>query len=138
MVSDRAWRRLADLLPGRPGLPGRCAADNRLFIEAVLWIVRAGAPWRDLPPSFGKWTAVYRRFRRWALGGVWQRVADALNGESNGAIYVFLDSTVIRAHQHAAGAKGGSKIKPLAAPEAASQAKFMLPCHMMGFASLPF
>jgi len=67
LLTDAQWERIAPLLPGKEGDPGRSAADNRLFIEAVLWIVRAGTPWRDLPDTFGKWGSVWKRFRRWAL-----------------------------------------------------------------------
>ena len=69
-LSDTMWARLAPHLPGKPSDPGRSAADNRRFMEAVLWMARAGAPWRDLPNGFGPWNSVFRRFRRWAKGGV--------------------------------------------------------------------
>jgi transposase len=102
-ISDEQWERIKDLLPGRPGAPGRPAQDNRLFIDAVLWIGKTGAPWRDLPERFGDWNATFRRFDRWSKKGVWRRVFDALQGPDLG--WLILDSTVVRAHPHAAGAK---------------------------------
>src|SRR4051812_34235839 len=69
VLRDEQWERVAPLLPGKVGDPGQSAADNRLFLEAVLWIVRVGAPWRDLPESFGQWNSVFQRFRRWVRRG---------------------------------------------------------------------
>jgi transposase len=77
-LSDEQWERIKDLLPGRPGTPGRPASDNRLFVDAVLWIGKTGAPWRDLPERFGDWNSAWRRFDRWARQGVWEAVFDAL------------------------------------------------------------
>ena len=71
-LRDDQWERIAHLLPGKPGDRGRTAADNRLFVEAVLWMARSGAPWRDLPETFGPWNSVYKRFARWQERGVWQ------------------------------------------------------------------
>jgi transposase len=102
-ISDADWDRIKDLLPGRPGQHGGVAKDNRLFIDAVLWIARTGAPWRDLPERFGAWNTVWKRFDRWARKGVWQRVFEALQDPD--LEWLILDSTVIRAHQHAAGAE---------------------------------
>ena len=79
LLNDAQWERIAPLLPGKDGDPGRSGEDNRRFIEAVLWIVRAGAPWRDLPEAFGKWYSVWKRFRRWALKGVFARIFAALS-----------------------------------------------------------
>lgn len=73
-ITDQQWNRLAHLLPGKAGDVGRTATDNRLFINAILWIARSGAPWRDLPRRFGMWNSVYRRFRRWSKAGVWKKV----------------------------------------------------------------
>ena len=74
LLNDAQWERIAPLLPGKEGDPGRSGEDNRLFLEAVLWLARIGAPWRDLPKSFGKWYSVWKRFRRWALKGVFERI----------------------------------------------------------------
>jgi transposase len=106
-IADDPWGRIKDLLPGQPGDPGVTAKDNRLFVNAVLWIAKTGAPWRDLPERFGKWDSVWKRFDRWAAKGVWLRVFAALKDPD--LEWLILDSTVIRAHQHAAGAvkKGG-------------------------------
>jgi transposase len=101
-ISDEQWERIKDLLPGRPGTPGR-PADNRLFLDAVLWIGKTGAPWRDLPERFGDWNKTFRRFDRWAKRGVWKVVFDALQDPD--LEWLILDSTVVRAHPHAAGAK---------------------------------
>ena len=101
-ISDEHWERIEHLLPGRAGDPGVTAKDNRLFLDAVLWIGKTGSPWRDLPRSFGKWNSVWRRFDRWCTKGVWHRVFEALKDPD--LEWLILDSTVIRAHQHAAGA----------------------------------
>ena len=71
VLDDAQWERLSGLVSGRPGQPGSSGRDNRLFVEAVLWLVRTGAPWRDLPEAFGPWNSVWRRFSRWAAAGVW-------------------------------------------------------------------
>jgi transposase len=102
-ITDEQWDPIKDLLPGREGQPGVTAKDNRLFIDAVLWIAKTGAPWRDLPERFGNWNSVWRRFDRWARKGVWQKVFDALQDPD--LEWLILDSTIIRAHPHAAGAR---------------------------------
>jgi transposase len=109
-LSDGQWERVASLLPGKQGDPGRSGADNRLFLEAVLWVARTGVPWRDLPPAFGKWNSVFQRFRRWAKKGVFERIFQALSGEPDFE-YVMIDGTIVRVHQHGTGAKGGLKIR---------------------------
>ena len=118
LLTDSQWERIAPLLPGKEGDPGRSAADNRLFIEAVLWIVRAGAPWRDLPEAFGKWGSVWKRFRRWATKGVFERIFMALADDPDFE-YAAIDGTIVKVHRHGAGAKGGLKIRPSAARAAA-------------------
>jgi putative transposase len=109
-LTDLDWQRIKGPLPGKEGDKGRHGEDNRLFIDAVLWIARAGAPWRDLPPQFGNWNSVFQRFRRWGKRGVWERIFNALL-ENPDFEYLIIDSTIVRAHQHAAGAKGGVKIR---------------------------
>ena len=104
------WLRIEHLVSGKKGDPGRHGEDNRLFVDAVLWLARAGAPWRDLPAEFGDWNSVFQRFRRWAKKGVWERVFNALI-ENLDFEYLIIDSTIVRAHQHAAGAKGGAKMR---------------------------
>jgi len=110
VLKDSQWVRIAPLLPGKPGDPGRSAADNRLFVEAVLWIARTGAPWRDLPDAFGLWNSVFKRFRRWTLKGVFESVFKALSGEPDFE-YAMIDGTIVRVHQHGTGAKGGLAIR---------------------------
>jgi transposase len=109
-LTDARWRRIERLVPGKTGDKGRHGRDNRLFVDAVLWLARAGAPWRDLPKEFGHWNSVFQRFRRWAKKGVWERIFDALV-ENPDFEYLIIDSTIVRAHQHAAGAKGGAKMR---------------------------
>lgn len=103
ILRDDQWERIAPLLQGRPGDSGRRGVDNRRFVEAVLWVARTGCPWRDLPEEFGSWNSVYVRFARWSDKQVWQRVFAVLRQDADFE-EVFLDSTVIRAHQHPAGA----------------------------------
>lgn len=102
-LRDDQWERIKPMLPGKVGDPGRSGTDNRLFVEAVLWIARTGYPWRDLPQEFGAWNSVYQRFARWSKKGVWQKVFEQLAQEADFE-EVFIDSTIVRAHQHAAGA----------------------------------
>lgn len=104
-VTDEQWERIAPRLPGKEGDPG-VTADNRLFINAIFWMARTGAPWRDLPERFGNWNSVFQRFNRWSKKGVWNRLMDEL-GDDADLEWLMLDSTVVRAHQHAAGQKGG-------------------------------
>ena len=114
LLNDAQYKKMAPLLPGKSGDPGRTAADNRLFVEAVLWIVRTGAPWRDLPVCFGRWNSAFRRFRRWSRKGVFEKIFNALSGDPDFE-YAIVDGTIVRVHQHGAGAKGGLKIRRLAA-----------------------
>lgn len=103
-LRDDQWERIKDLLPGREGTVGVTAADNRLFVEAVLYRYRTGMPWRDLPERFGDCINVHRRFSRWAKSGVWQRIFQHLAADADNE-YAMLDSTIVRAHQHSAGAQ---------------------------------
>ena len=102
-ITDQQWQKIEHLLPGQASHVGQTAADNRLFINAILWIGRSGAPWRDLPEGFGNWNSVYHRFRPWAINGVWRKVFDQL--QEPDLDWLMIDSTVVRAHQHAAGQK---------------------------------
>ena len=104
LLSDDQWERIADLLPKRQGDQKAIAEDHRFFIEAVLWIARTGAPWRDLPSSFGHWNNVYKRFSRWVKNGTWDRIMQATVVDPD-LEALLLDSTIVRAHQHAAGAE---------------------------------
>ncbi len=103
-LRDDQWARIAPLLPGRVGHVGGTARDDRLFVEAVLYRYRTGIPWRDLPERFGDWKNIHRRFSRRAAGGVWSRVFAALSADADDE-YAMLDSTIVRAHQHGAGAR---------------------------------
>ena len=113
VLNDEQWARIAPLLPGKEGDPGRSGEDNRLFVEAVLWLIRAGAPWRDLPPHFGKWGSVWKRFRRWAEKGVFEHIFHALSGDPDFE-YALIDGTIVKVHRHGTGARGGLKIRPSA------------------------
>lgn len=115
-LTPAQWERLAPLLPGKASDPGRSAADNRLFVNGVLWVLRSGAHWRDLPERYGKWKSVHKRFTRWAKAGVWERVFDSLTEDRRNE-YLMLDTTLVRAHQQAATGKGGPKIRLWGAPE---------------------
>ena len=119
-IKDEDWERIKDFLPGQAGDPGVTAKDNRLFVDAVLWIAKTGAPWRDLPERFGPFGSVWKRFDRWAKKGVWERVFEAIRDPD--LEWMILDSTVVRAHQHAAGAekRGWTTTKRWAAPGAGS------------------
>lgn len=111
VLGDAQWERMAGLILGRPETPGSTGRDNRMFIEGVLWVVRTGAPWRDLPDVFGRWNSAFRRFSRWAAKGVWDRMFAAMSDDADFE-YLILDSTIVRAHQHASGAKGGLRLRP--------------------------
>jgi transposase len=124
-ITDDHWERIKDFLPGQAGHPGVTAKDNRLFINAILWIARTGAPWRDLPERFGPWNSVWKRFDRWAKKGVWHRVFQELQDAD--LEWLILDSTVVRAHQHAAGKKGGKVPRPSVARGVASARRSMSP-----------
>jgi transposase len=114
LLSDAQFEKIAPILPGKNSDPGRTAANNRLFVEAVLWIVRTGAPWRDLPVCFGCWNSAFRRFRRWSRKGVFEKIFNVLP-EDPDFEYAIVDGTIVRVHQHGAGAKGGLKIRLSAA-----------------------
>lgn len=113
LLNDQQWQRIAPLLPGQDGDPGRTGENNRRFVEAILWLVRVGAPWRDLPPHLGKWGSVWKRFRRWAEKGVFERIFTELSQDPDFE-YALIDGTIVKVHRHGSGAKGGLKIRPSA------------------------
>jgi transposase len=115
-LSDGQWDRIKDLLPGKVGDPGRSGKDNRLFVNGVLWVLRSGAPWPDLPERYGKWKTVHTRFARWAKNGVWERVFKVLTADRKND-YLMLDTTLVRAHQQAATGKGGRATRLWGVPE---------------------
>ena len=117
VLTDAMWDRIAAHLPGKSIGRGVTAADNRLFLEAVLWRVRTGAPWRDLPNMFGNWNSAFRRFRRWAEAGVFDRLFEVISDEPDFE-YALIDGTIVSVHQKASGAKGGLKIRPSGAQRA--------------------
>lgn len=115
-LRDDQWAKIKDFLPGREGHVGGTAADNRLFVDAVVYRYRTGIPWRDLPERYGDWKATHKRFRRRCESGVFARILGALALDAD-AEYMSIDSTSIRAHQHSAGAqKKSARIKPSADP----------------------
>jgi transposase len=120
-LTDEEWDRIKDWLPGKAGDPGGQAEDNRSFVDAVIWIARSGAAWRDLPERFGLWNSVFQRFNRWSKSGVWQRVFQALQSPDLEAM--LLDSTVVRAHQHAAGSQKKGRPTKRSAVAAADSAQ---------------
>jgi len=103
-LRDDQWDRIKDFLPGREGHVGGTAKDNRLFVEAVLYRYRSGCPWRDLPERFGRWQTIWQRFNRWSESGVFERVFNMLAADHDNE-YMMLDATIVRAHQHSAGAQ---------------------------------
>ena len=110
-LSDKEWDIIEPLLPNKPrGVP---RTDDRRVLNGIFYILRTGSPWRDLPERYGPYTRAYNRFNRWAKAGVWLRIFETLAARSPQSLQ-FIDSSVIRAHQHAAGGKKGARITPLA------------------------
>ena len=110
-LSDFEWGMICPLLPNKPrGVP---RVDDRRVLNGIFWVLRTGSPWRDLPERYGPYTTVYNRYNRWAKRGVWLRVFEALAQHSPGSLHL-IDSSIVRAHQHAAGGKKGVRITPLA------------------------
>ena len=101
-LTEEQWRQMEHLLPGREGCRGVRAEDNFLFVNAIIWMARTGAPWRDLPDRFGNWNSVFQRFSRWTKQGVWRKVFETIQDPDLECL--ILDSTTIRAYQPAAGA----------------------------------
>ena len=111
VISEELWEQMWPLLPGKVGDPGARGRDTRRFMEAILWRVRTGSPWRDLPKEFSTWNSVFKRFRRWANAGVFESLFNAINGEPD-LEYAMIDGTIVQVHPKASGAKGGPNIKP--------------------------
>ncbi|WP_419534573.1 IS5 family transposase [Endozoicomonas sp.] len=109
VLNDDQWNRVKDILPGIASDSGTTAANNRLFVEAVLWIARTGAPWRDLPEQFGSWHNVYNRYSRWCSKGIWEKAFKALSSDSD-MEYLMVDGSIVRVHQHGAPEKGALSI----------------------------
>jgi len=134
MLSEAMWGRLAPSLPPQRSWTGRPAIDHRRFLEAVLWLARTGAPWRDLPPELMNWRSAWRRLQRWTAAGVWERVVDALRAVAPDAGWDahMLDSTVIRAHAHAAGARRKAGEQALGRSRGGFSTKLHLRCDARG------
>ncbi len=111
VLSDAQWDRIKELVPGKESDRGVTGRDNQLFVEAVLWVARTDAPWRDLPTDFGNLNSVWKRFWRWSKAGVWRSLFKALADDPDFE-FVIIDATIVRAHQHAADVKGRLKIRP--------------------------
>lgn len=105
-LSHAQWARIESLLPGKAGDPGRTAAGNRTFANGVLWVLRSGARWSDLPPRYGQYKSVHKRFTRWTTNGVWKRVFQALMQDRDNE-YLRIDSSIARAHARSVTGKGG-------------------------------
>jgi transposase len=110
-LTDAQWAKMEPHCLGKIGDPGRSGKDNRLFVEAVLWIARTGSPWRDLPSAFGKWNSVYVRFRDWVKADVFQRLFEAASDDPD-MEYAMVDATIVKVHRHGQGAKGGLRARP--------------------------
>ena len=102
-LSEAQWKAIADLVPGKEGDPGRTGEDNRLFVNAIVYVARTGIPWRDLPQRFGQWNSVWRRFDRWCANGVWTKISAVLGDPDLEELY--LDSTSVKAHLSACGSR---------------------------------
>ena len=110
-LSDAEWAVIRPLLPNKPR--GVARVDDRRVIDGIFYVLRSGSPWRDLPERYGPYTTVYNRFNRWAKDAVWVKVFEALAAKSPGSM-ALIDSSIVRAHQHAAGGKKGARITPSA------------------------
>jgi transposase len=117
-LTDAQWAKMGPHCLGKPTDPGRTGSDGRLFLEAVLWIARTGSPWRGLPPCFGKWNTVFKRFRDWVKADVFKRIFDVVSDETD-MEYAMVDASIVKVHRHGQGAKGGRRARPLASPRAA-------------------
>ena len=107
-LTDDVWELLCPHLPGQAGQWGGVAEDNRMFLNAVFWVLRTGAPWRDLPPSYGKWNSVAKRFRRWVKENTWEKLLEILINEPDFE-WLMIDASHCKVHPHAAGAIGGNQ-----------------------------
>ena len=110
-LTDAQWAKMEPRCLGKPGDRGRTGGDNRLFVEAVLWVARTGNPWRDLPAMFGKWNTAFKRFRDWVKADVFQRLFDAVSDDPD-MEYAMVDATIVRVHRHGQCAKGGLRARP--------------------------
>jgi transposase len=123
-LSDNHWNKIAPHLPGRKGAWGGVAKNNRQFVNAVLWIVRTGAPWRDLPPDFGTWSNTHRRFIRWRDKGIWEKLFEQLIDEPD-MEWLMIDASHVKVHPHGTGAVGGNQ--DMSHTKGGSTAKYIWP-----------
>jgi len=117
VLSDAQWAIIEPFSLGKKSDPGQTGRDPRLFMEAVLWIVRTGAQWRELPTEFGNWNSVFKRFRRWVLADVFYLMFKELTSDADFE-YAMIDGTIVKVHRSGQGAKGGLSARPLDAREA--------------------
>ena len=111
VLTDGQWAKMEPYCLGKPSDPGRSGGNNRLFLEAVLWIARTGSPWRDLPPVFGNWSTAYTRYRDWVNADVFKQIFDAVSDDPD-MEFALVDATLVKVHRHGQGAKGGLKVRP--------------------------
>jgi len=107
-ITEEVWTALSPHLPGQRGQWGGIAKDNRTFINAVFWVLRTGAPWRDLPPDYGKWGTVHQRFRRWRDSGIWEKLLELLI-DNEDFVWLMIDASHCKVHPDASGAIGGNQ-----------------------------
>lgn len=103
-ITDEQFDKIKDFLPGTEGTVGVTAQDNRLFVNAVIWVFKTGAPWRDLPERFGNWNSIHKRFARWSRSGIFDKIFRILSEDAD-MEFLLMDGTIVKAHQHASGAK---------------------------------
>jgi transposase len=118
VLKDAQWAKMEPHCLGKQSDPGRTGSHGRLFLEAVLWIARTGAPWRDLPEEFGPWNTVFKRFRHWVKLDVFRKIFDAVSDDPD-MEFAMIDGTIVKVHRHGQGSKGGLKARPSAARVAA-------------------
>ena len=122
VLTDAQWAKMEPHCLGKPTDPGRTGSDNRMFLEAVLWIARTGSPWRDLPACFGKWNTVFKRYKDWVDASVFTYIFNAVSDEPD-MEYAMVDATIVKVHRHGHGAKGGQKIRLSASRKAVGRPK---------------
>ena len=122
VLTNAQWAKMEPRCLGKPTDPGRSGSNNRQFLEAVLWIARTGSPWRDLPPQFGKWNTVFKRYSDWVKADVFRRIFEAVSDDPD-MEYAMVDATIVKVHRHGHGAKGGQKIRPSASRKAVGRPK---------------
>ena len=130
-LRDEQWERIKDMLPGRKEHVGGTAKDNRLFVEAILYRYRAGIPWRDLPERFGDFRVIHTRFSRWSRSGVWEKVFKVLAEDADNE-YAMIDATIVRAHQHSAGAQKKNSDQAIGLSKGGLSTKIHATCDALG------